>query len=221
MNLESVSITRIAPELHIVLCHGFGASKHDLAGLVEWLDPDSRFDWHFPQAPMPLPGFGGWAWFPREAAELLKTMSGEYFSHLESINDPGLDASATEVLALVRSLALPESRLVIGGFSQGSMVALRTVLTGDIHPAGLAILSGSLIDRAGTVRGLSGATPCPVFQSHGRSDQVLAIEGARALRGLLEEATFPLEWCEFAGGHEINEVVVQKFSRFLEERAKA
>jgi phospholipase/carboxylesterase len=220
MKLDTISILRDQAEFHIILCHGFGASKHDLAGLAEWLDPRGRFSWHFPQAPYPLKEIGGWAWFPREAPAMAHVMAGDYFDHLETVSDPGLDASARELAELAAGLGIPGSRLVIGGFSQGSMVALQAVLSAGLRPAALLVLSGNLVDRAGTERSLPATLPCPVFQSHGMYDQVLPLAGARTLRSLLETRGFPVEWCGFPGGHEINETVVSSLAAFLDRLAQ-
>ena len=45
--------------------------------------------------------------------------------------------------ALQTELGARNERLIVGGFSQGSMVACNSVFTRDVRPAGLAILSGT------------------------------------------------------------------------------
>jgi phospholipase/carboxylesterase len=215
MELHVVSITRERPDLRIILCHGFGADNRDLLDLAAWIDPGQAHDWHFPQAPVPMPGFPGWAWFPRGQRELLGALGGGYFGRLENLSDPGLAASATELDDWIERAGLPRDRLVIGGFSQGSMVALRYALDSAIPPAGAILLSGSLIDRAATAARLE-RPAFPIFQSHGRQDPVLEIAGARALRALLGTAGWQVDWHEFDGGHEINPGVLNKLCAWLD-----
>jgi phospholipase/carboxylesterase len=215
MDLDVVSITREKPVLRIILCHGFGANNRDLLELAAWLDPNHAHDWHFPQAPVAMPGFPGWAWFPRSLPDLLGALGGDYFGRLEHLSDPGLADSAAELASWVGQAGLPPERLVVGGFSQGAMVALRWALESTVPPAGVALLSGSLIDRATTAT-LLRRPAFPVFQSHGRQDPVLEIAGARALRSLLEASGWQVDWHEFTGGHEINTGVLDAFSAFLD-----
>ncbi|MFW5689640.1 MAG: alpha/beta hydrolase, partial [Spirochaetota bacterium] len=111
--------------------------------------------------------------------------------------------------------------LVLGGFSQGSMVAVEAVLSAGVRPAGLIILSGALVARERwarllreheeLVRGL------PVFQSHGLDDPILPIAGARALGALLEEHGARREFTTFAGGHAIPAQAVEHASAWLEQ----
>src|SRR4029079_12146277 len=106
----------------------------------------------------------------------------------------------------IRSLGVGERRLILGGFSQGSQVALRTLLRWpqDLKaPDGLVLFSSSIIDQAGTTALLATAPKVPVVQSHGSWDQVLPLRSAKVLRDLLSETGFGVEWLEFPGAHEI------------------
>ena len=215
--LKSISIIRPNARLNIVLCHGFGATMDDLSSLADWLDPQQQYNWHFPQGPVPMPSFAGFAWFPRQPKELDRAMKGEYFSNLETIHDEGLNQAATEIAQWVDSLNIAPQSLVLGGFSQGAMVAVQSALGTKLAPIALLVLSGSLIDRSTSTALIGTASPIPVFQSHGRSDTILALSGAMALRELFEQSGFPLHWLDFPGGHEINGTVLEKLAGFLQK----
>ena len=59
-----------------------------------------------------------------------------------------------------------------------------------------------LLDRLPEVR------TQPVFIAHGTSDPMIAAERAQAAREFLEGAGYPLEFHEYAMGHEINQDVL-------------
>ena len=55
----------------------------------------------------------------------------------------------------------------------------------------------------------------PVFQSHGKQDELLPHEGAERLRDTLIHAGLPVEWHSFRGGHEIPRSVLQRLGPFI------
>ncbi|TVQ27106.1 MAG: phospholipase [Spirochaetaceae bacterium] len=205
----------IAPT--VVLCHGFGANMHDLAAIAgEATAPSYR--WIFPQAPAEIPGYpAGRAWFPRTPGELLQFASGADFHDLAGMDPDGLRASGEELIDLLTSVGTDLSRTVIGGFSQGAMVAIEAVLSaaGGELPAGLAVLSGSLIAANRWAGMAPGIAKVPVFQSHGTVDPVLPFEQATRLREVLIGAGASVDFVEFAGGHGVPPEVVDRLGAFI------
>jgi phospholipase/carboxylesterase len=195
----------------VILCHGFGANGRDLVSLADYLDPQSRLAWIFPEAPAPMPEeYPGYAWYPRNLQGLYAVMRGDYFNNLDDLYDAGLDESAKEICGLVRTIEPAGKPVVLGGFSQGSQVALRSVLRwpeymsgGEAAPAGLLLFSSALIDQKGTKTLLESAPRLPVVQSHGSWDQILPLRSAKSLRDVLGNAGYTVEWTEFPGAHEI------------------
>jgi len=57
--------------------------------------------------------------------------------------------------------------------------------------------------------------PVPVFQSHGRQDEILPYVGAEGLRDTLTHAGLSVEWYSFRGGHEIPRTVLQRLGPFI------
>jgi phospholipase/carboxylesterase len=192
----------------VILMHGFGAPGFDLVDLGDMLDVPEGTRFVFPEAPLALgPGFGGGrAWWMLDMALFEARARGEQVDRSDEIPATLASVSA-QVAALVdeveRRLGVARKRLVLGGFSQGSMLACDVALQMEEKPAGLVLLSSTLIAlprwqaRTASCRGL------PVFQSHGSEDPILPLASAERLAALLRAGGAALEWLEFEGGHQI------------------
>jgi phospholipase/carboxylesterase len=104
---------------------------------------------------------------------------------------------------------------VLGGFSQGAMVACDVAFASDEPLAALVILSGTPIDRAGWRARMATRKGMPVFMSHGRADAVLPFDLAQRLHAELLAAGLDVTFVPFDGGHEIPEEVVKALGEFL------
>lgn len=202
----------------VVLCHGFGANMHDLAGIAREAG-SAGCRWIFPQAPAEIPGYpDGRAWFPRSPGELVQFASGVDFHDLSGLDPDGLRASGRELVELLSAVGADLTRTVIGGFSQGAMVAVEAALEiaerGLPLPAGLVVLSGSLIAAERWRRRAPSIAPVPILQSHGRSDIVLPFAVAVRLRDLLSAAGATVEFVEFSGGHGVPPEVTARLAAF-------
>ncbi len=206
------------PSHLVVLCHGFGAGAEDLMPLAGELNGALPARWVFPAAPFPPAGAGlpyGRAWFPRSPEEAQRALVGDYFARLEEMDPDGLRASGAEVAELVQSFGIPWSRVILGGFSQGAMVAVETALAAAERPGGLLLFSGSLIARSRWQRELGKLGGLPAFQSHGDSDPILAPSSGERLAHLLEKNGLTVRFHRFPGGHEIESGVVRGAQAFL------
>ncbi len=205
----------------VILLHGFGAPGDDLVPLWRVLDVPRETRFLFPAAPLAMPGYvGGRAWWMIDFERLERLMSGHpSISDEEAAREipEGLAEARALVSALVDEAAakLGASKLVLGGFSQGAMLACDVTLRREAPPAALVMLSGTLIAAhewsalAPRRRGL------PVFQSHGLKDPLLPFAAAERLRDLLEGAGLPVEFVPFHGGHEIPGGVLDRLGAFL------
>src|SRR5204863_2593479 len=121
----------------VVLLHGYGANGDDLIALGDgWRRslPDAAFV--APNAPHALPGmYGGLQWFPLTLRD-----PSEYWRGVAAAQ-PALDLFLDTELARYRRGA---ERLVLVGFSQGSMMALHVGVRRPVAPAGIAAYSGLL-----------------------------------------------------------------------------
>lgn len=220
-----------APRLAVVLCHGFGAPGEDLVGLgpelmstFPALAKGVRFI--FPAAAITLPGYGGGAraWWEIDLEQRMRVQQQgpEAIAALRDELPQGLTAARRHLMgaleALSRSAGLSMGRIVLGGFSQGAMLTTDTLLALDEPPAGLAILSGTVINQAEWAKKAPRRRGLPVFQSHGRIDSVLRFRDAELLRDLLGNAGLAVEFLPFDGGHAIPGEVLEALGRFLEAR---
>ncbi|HYQ40313.1 MAG TPA: hypothetical protein VER11_00045, partial [Polyangiaceae bacterium] len=117
--------------------------------------------------------------------------------------------------ALERDFGAVPEQTVIGGFSQGAMLATDTVLRTSRPFAGLAVLSGTLISHDEWLPLMAARRGLPVLQSHGRADPVLPFELAERLRNELDSAGLPVEFIPFNGGHGIPSGVLDGLTRLI------
>jgi phospholipase/carboxylesterase len=207
----------------VIMLHGFGANGDDLYPLADEIDAARRFTWYFPEAPYDI-GYGGnllgKAWFPRNEEEIESAVEGVYFDRLEQMDPEGLRRSGEETNKLIDTLGVPPENLVLGGFSQGAMVAVEAMLQSGRAPADLLLLSASAIavERWRTRAGHIG--PFGFFQSHGTADPVLPFDGARRLLDLLQNAGGEAEFIQFDGGHMIPPEIMERMARRLVRQAR-
>ena len=220
----------------VVLLHGFGAPGDDLIGLSGELasSPEIRRlpvapTYLFPHAPTPMePGEdeGGRAWWMVDMMAIqLAAMRGETVDRSKEV--PAELASARSTMSALldeaqRELGVAGEQVVLGGFSQGSMVACDVALQTDRPLAGLAILSGTLFAEpqwgprfASRAHTGPGHTPLPVFQSHGNADPVLPFAQAEKLRDRFIAAGIPVRWVPFRGGHGIGPEALGALAAFI------
>jgi phospholipase/carboxylesterase len=202
----------------VVLFHGFGAPGDDLVSLHRVLDapPGTRFV--FPEAPLELEGhFGGRAWWMIDMARLERAMERGEIRDLSNEVPDGLASARDAATAMLRSIEtnMKPSKIALGGFSQGAMLALDTTLRDARTPDALVLLSGTLIAEDEWAPRFSKLANVPVFMSHGRSDALLGFAIAERLRARLADAGASVAWNPFAGGHEIPGGVIDALGAFL------
>lgn len=212
----------------VVLCHGFGAPGDDLVGLApEAMRRRPELMKHvrfvFPAAPLALDmAFGGRAWWHIDMERLqLAMMTGAIRDMSQEVPE-GADQARRALLSVLEELqrmtGLGMDRIVLGGFSQGAMLATDVALRLDEGPAALALFSGTLLmedewkKRAPRRRGL------PVLQTHGRSDPILAFSMAERLRDMLTEAGLEVDFRPFDGPHTIPSEAVETFADLVKAR---
>jgi phospholipase/carboxylesterase len=202
-----------------VLLHGFGAPGDDLVSLAGYFDAPARFV--FPAAPLELSGVYGdsRAWWLLDLARLEDELRRGIPRDRSSEIPDGLPAARSHVLRLVEQLqarfGIPDDQLVLGGFSQGAMLALDVALHREKPPAGLILMSGTVIAESEWTPRLPSLAGVPVIQSHGRHDMLLPFSVAEALRDKLRAAGAKVDWHQFVGGHEIPPPVIEAAGALL------
>lgn len=197
----------------VILFHGFGADMADLAPLAGVVQAPKGTNWVFPNGHLKVPlggHFEGHAWFPISVAELERSMATGDAIDWSTLVPPGLKKARELAFGLIEKLGVPHDRLVLGGFSQGGMLATDVMLHMDRPPAGLAVLSGTLVNAAEWEKLAAKFPGFYYFLSHGSRDPVLNIAMAERLERLLAAAGWQGKLQRFDGAHEIpSEVLIQ------------
>ena len=198
---------RSAPDGALVLMHGRGTSEHDLAVLFDLLDPEGRLHCVAPRAPLQIPGQPGNHWYVVERVGYPEPRTFERSRRLLS----------DWLAAALASVEVPPERAVLGGFSQGTVMAYTLGLGGDGPiPAGILALSGFVPTAEGWEPDLESRGGLPVLISHGERDPVIDVGFARAARELLEGGGLDVTYRESPGGHQIDGPTIDAAREWLE-----
>jgi phospholipase/carboxylesterase len=189
----------------LVLIHGRGADEHDLVPLLEALDPAQRVDGLLPRGPLALPP-GGAHWYavPRVGFPDPATFT------------PTLTTLAAWVDAVPEATGVSYGRTVLGGFSQGAVMASAVALAaGRPRPAGLLMLSGFLPTVPGLDLDLQAAAGLPVAIGHGTHDPVIDVAFGRQAAERLGEAGADVRYRESPMGHSIDPAWLPELQEWL------
>jgi phospholipase/carboxylesterase len=191
----------------LVLFHGRGADEHDLYPLLDFLDPERRLLGVTPRGPFSLPP-GGAHWYKLQ--EVGFPDRGTFLATYEEVGD-WLDGFLDE-----RGIA--HDRAVLGGFSQGAVMAYAFALgQGRPRPAALIALSGFVPTVDGFELDLSEIPPVAI--GHGTNDPIISVEFGRRARQLLEEAGASVLYREYPLPHAIDPTFLIELRAWLERTA--
>jgi phospholipase/carboxylesterase len=202
----------------LVFLHGYGSNAEDWEPFTKSLAVPARARFAFPEAPettVPPDGpIGGRAWWRLDLEAHIAARDG--LPDLSATHPPGIDTASDLVRTLLHDLSWrPGGPIVLGGFSQGAMVASDLAFTTSDDIAALVVLSGTPVDEATWRRGFARRRGLRVFVSHGRSDRVLSFAAAERFQRELAEAGLAVTWVPFDGGHEVPAEVVAALNTFL------
>lgn len=217
--------------LTVVLMHGYGAPGDDLVGLAGAIAAPAGTTFLFPEAPTGLTGAGalmtltdeGRQWWEIDVGRFQRAaMLGTVDTLVEDV-PAGLAEARASVIAMLdayeRETTTPSERIVLGGFSQGSMLALDVALRTERAFAGLAILSGTLLASKEWLPRMAARRGMHVFQSHGTRDPILPFAVATRLRHELEGAGLTVDFTSFDDGHGIPPEVMRDLGTWLSQIA--
>jgi phospholipase/carboxylesterase len=191
----------------LVLFHGRGTSEHDLYPLLDMLDPERRLVGVTPRGPLTLPPGGAHWYVVRQVGFPDPDTFGPTFARASG----WLDDLAAET-------GIPPERTVLGGFSQGAVMAHALGLgTGRPRPAGIVALSGFIPVVEGFEPDLSPPLP-PVAIGHGSLDPVISVEFGRRARTILEEAGADVLYRESPIPHTIDPVYLDELRGWVTDR---
>jgi len=159
----------------VIFSHGLGDSGHGWSFLADMLGPKIKhITWIFPNAPVqPVTvnmGMSMPSWY--DIHELGANSSDNRYE-----DEKGMLESSRSINAIISEqmgAGIDSKRILVGGFSQGSVIALLTGLTSERKLAGIVVLSGYVPLRAKmTAMRTDVALDFPVFWGHGIADPVV------------------------------------------------
>jgi phospholipase/carboxylesterase len=192
----------------IVLLHGRGTSEQDVVPLIDVLDPRGRLVGACPRGPLELPPTGH-QWYAPQAGGLADA---ETFL-----------ATFQRLQAWLEGLAartgVPIERTVLGGFSQGAVMAWALGLgPGRPRPAGILAMSGALPSVPGFVLQLEDLGGLPVAITHGTQDPLVDVERGRDTRDRAVAAGADVVYRESDVPHTVDPRVVPDLVGWVDAR---
>jgi phospholipase/carboxylesterase len=187
-----------------VLFHGRGADERDLFPLLDALDPERRLVGATPRGPLSLPP-GGAHWY---------VLGGIGTPEAKTFHTSYAGASVW-LDEFLQEHGLGHDRLVLGGFSQGGVIAYALGLgAGRPRPAAIVAFSSFIPTVAGFELDLSPPLP-PIAIGHGTLDPVIEVEWGRRARQLLEGAGAEVLYRETPMSHQIDPEFVREVAEWL------
>ncbi|MBC7805003.1 MAG: alpha/beta fold hydrolase [Akkermansiaceae bacterium] len=192
----------------LILLHGVGSHERDLFGLANELD--GRF--FVVSVRAPLPHGGGFGWYPVDF-----TPNGPVADEAKARTSR--DLLQTFIGEITQAYGLDSDRVYLAGFSQGAIMSLYLALHSPELVAGVAAMSGRLIEatlseRAEDAR-LAGL---PILAVHGVYDRVLTIAEGRRIQAELSRLPVELTYHEYEMAHEVSRESLGAVASFLTAR---
>jgi phospholipase/carboxylesterase len=213
--------TKGATGAPLVLLHGYGSAAEEWFQFIAKLHPPDGGRMVFPTGPnvtQPPDGPAGKRGWWRLRLDTY-VPAGSKLPDLSQARPGGLDRATRSIRLLVQELEqrqhlLPGS-VILGGFSQGAMVAANLAFKSTTPLRAVVLLSPTPVDERAWVRGLAHRRGLPVFIAHGRNDEILPYAGSERLQQQMTDAGLAVTFVPFDGGHEIPAPVVDALNEFL------
>jgi len=202
----------------IVLLHGYCSSEKDWVPFAKSIRLPRGTRFLFPRGPKAAKrtdgGPAGRAWWPLDLAA--DVLDGELGADLSAETPRGIEEAAKAVRAFLAEQGNRTSKpFILGGFSQGAMVAAQVAFNSDEPLRALVLLSGTLVNESSWKAGFARRKGLHVFVAHGRTDPILSFEAAERMQREMEAAGIEVTWFPFDGGHETPTAVITALNEFL------
>lgn len=178
----------------VVLLHGLGSHEGDLMTIGRQMD--ERVQVIAFRAPQ-VYSYGGHAWFDVKVEEgALAWNAAQALESREMLEE--------ELRSLPERYGSDPNRLMLCGFSQGTMMCAGLALHNPKIASSMLLLSGALLvefvpePNEMLLKGL------PVMTQHGKYDEILSIDRGRELATTLAEFGAAVEAHEYTMGHEVS-----------------
>ena len=190
----------------VIALHGRGADENDLIPVVSALKLSDAL-LITPRAPFAFP-YGGFAWY---------NIADEAFPDPESF-ETSLKLLRKFIDEVRDGYPVDPKRILLLGFSQGSMMAYATGLPRRSEFLGIAAMSGYVPYRSTPPLRFDNLTGFPIFISHGSEDPVIPVRFGREAAELLTKAGALVEYHEYPMGHEVNLEVLSDLRLWTHKR---
>jgi len=219
--LESVKYIELnskkqANQTTIVLFHGYGANAKDIMSIKNFISSDKKYRWIFPEGLFDTP-LGGRSWFAIDEKIVHQISVDKNYERLAFVHLPSLEQSIFKVNAFLKSLKTNQHQLILGGFSQGSLLAFNLAFYKKIKPKALMLFSSLLIHKDKLSEMATSCKGIPFVQSHGKQDEILSYENGHKLYQFLIKCGLKGEFMSFEGGHHIPVNILKKTGLFLSQ----
>lgn len=197
------------PDSAVILLHGYGSNGQDLISLgKEWAP-------HFPSTIFISPDA------PHQCEQ--SPMGQQWFS----LNEYTRDAMEREIEsawkttsdyidAVMNEYSLTEDRIILIGFSQGTMMSLYTALLRDNACAGVLGYSGRLLNKQKLMQSLH--KDMPIHLIHGTADMVVSPDEWDSAMAILKDNQFNVSGYTSKGlGHGIDGQGIESGTAFIRD----
>jgi phospholipase/carboxylesterase len=191
-----------------VLLHGRGTSEQDMLPLLDVFDPRERLVGAFPRGPLQLPPIG-YHWYQVEEVgypdpETFTATYQRLGSWLEGLGE---------------RTGVGIERTVIGGFSQGAVMAWALALgAGRPRPAGLLAMSGFIPTVPDFELAPEALDGFPVAITHGTLDPVISVDLGRQARDRAQAAGAEVSYRETDVPHIVDPRLIPGLVDWLDRR---
>ena len=177
-------LSKIKPKNAVILCHGYGGDGKDisiLAGYWRTYLPDTIFI--CPDAPEKCEASpSGFQWFA------LTDQDPEQILSKSLVAENKLNKLIDEVKESYNLLA---NQIIIGGFSQGSMISLQTGIKRKDKINSILGYSGKIIDLEHLSKNIISRPN--IFLMHGDIDQVVPVDGLLEAKNFFNKNNYEIE----------------------------
>jgi phospholipase/carboxylesterase len=214
--LETIEVeTGPNPDAAIIWLHGLGADGHDFEPVVPELVARGTRAWRFvfPNAPVrPVTINGGMrmrAWYD------IKGLDRAAAEDVSGFRDS--DNQIRQLIGREVSRAIPTTRIVLAGFSQGGAVSLYTAPRFKEKLAGVMALSCYLPCRSSFTAEVAPANAAtPILMAHGQMDPVIPMSLGLTSRDFLKTQGYAVEWRDYPMPHSVCPAEIADIREFLQ-----
>ena len=196
----------------LVLMHGVGSNEADLFGLADFVPP--AFHVLSLRAPYAMaPNMFAWFQFGVNP-DGSRTIDAEQERASRALIEQTVQQACAQ-------LNVPSNRVVLGGFSQGGIMALSILLTQPQHMQAAMVWHSRLLpELAGQEAPVAALTGRAAWVSHGTVDDVIPVSQAHGIRSRLQATPVQLSYREYPCRHELHPQELRESMQWLQALAQ-